>query len=335
MIELNVCPSTLQEGFDTYSPAARNQLFDGKDVSHVLGFDSPNNDSADNEAYLKNVGRISLSGVQPKASLVVNANNQLVKPAENERGTYILKPAPTSYALFERKYCPANEHLTMQLASQVYHIETAANAVCFFRDGETAYLCRRFDVGPNGQKYSQEDFASLAGLTKANGGSDYKYSNLSYEECAVIIRKYVKAAPVEILKFFRIVVFNYLTLNDDAHLKNFSLINRGDGEYHLAPAYDLINTSLHLSMPRIFALDKGLFKEGMQWSDTRTIGRKDFEEFGRRIGLSERLIKRELDTLTADHPLAKELINHSFLSNSLKRNYWQSYNYRRTTLTFE
>ena len=335
MIELNVCPSTLQEGFDTYSPAARNQLFDGKDVSHVLGFDSPNNDSADNEAYLKNVGRISLSGVQPKASLVVNANNQLVKPAENERGTYILKPAPTSYALFERKYCPANEHLTMQLASQVYHIETAANAVCFFRDGETAYLCRRFDVGPNGQKYSQEDFASLAGLTKANGGSDYKYSNLSYEECAVIIRKYVKAAPVEILKFFRIVVFNYLTLNDDAHLKNFSLINRGDGEYHLAPAYDLINTSLHLSMPRIFALDKGLFKEGMQLSDTRTIGRKDFEEFGRRIGLSERLIKRELDTLAAEHPLAKELINHSFLSDSLKRNYWQSYNYRRTTLTFE
>ena len=146
-------------------------------------------------------------------------------------------------------------------------------------------------MGPNGQKFSQEDFASLAGLTNANGGSDFKYSNLSYEECADIIRKYVKAAPVEILKFFRIIVFNYLTLNDDAHLKNFSLINRGDGEYHLAPAYDLINTSLHLSMPRIFALDKGLFKEGMKLTDTRTVERKDFEEFGRRIGLSERLVK--------------------------------------------
>ena len=58
MIELSVCPSTLQEGFTTYSPAARKQLFDGKEVSHVLGFDSPNNDSADNESYLKNVGRI-------------------------------------------------------------------------------------------------------------------------------------------------------------------------------------------------------------------------------------------------------------------------------------
>ena len=334
MIEINMCPSTLQEGFATYSPAARKLLFDGKEVSHVLDFDSPNNDSADNEAYLKNVGRISLSGVQPKASLVVNGEGRLVKPAEDERGTYILKPAPSSYALLDRKYCPANEHLTMLLASQVYHIETAANALCFFQDGEAAYLCRRFDVGPNGQKYSQEDFASLAGLTNANGGSDFKYGNLSYEECADIIHKYVKAAPVEILKFFRIVVFNYLTLNDDAHLKNFSLINRGDGEYHLAPAYDLINTSLHLSMPRIFALDKGLFKEGMKLSDTKTVGRKDFEEFGLRIGLSGRLIKRELDFFATEQPLAKELIDRSFLSESLKRSYWLSYNYRRATLTF-
>lgn len=334
MIEISICPSTLQEGFTTYSPVARKLLFDGKEVSHILDFNSPNNDEADNDFYLKNVGRISLSGVQPKASLLVNDEGHLVRPAENERGTYILKPAPSSYSLLDRKHCPANEHLTMQLASQVYHIETAANALCFFRDGEAAYLCRRFDVGNNGQKYQQEDFASLAGLTKANGGSDFKYSNLSYEECADIIHRYTVASPIEILKFFRIVMFNYLTLNDDAHLKNFSLINRGDGEYHLAPAYDLINTSLHLNEPRIFALDKGLFKEGMQLSDTRSIGRKDFEEFGHRIGLAERIVKRELDTFAKEIPLAKELIYRSFLSESLKRNYWLSYNYRRKTLSF-
>ena len=165
----------------------------------------------------------------------------------------------------------------MQLASQVYHIETAANGLCFFRDGEAAYLTRRFDIGAQGEKYQQEDFASLAGLTKANGGSDYKYNNLSYEECAEIIALHTKAAPIEILKFFRIVVFNYLTLNDDAHLKNFSLINRGDGEYHLAPAYDLINTSLHLYQPRIFALDKGLFREGMNLSDVKTFLFREIE----------------------------------------------------------
>lgn len=335
MITPHVCPSTLQEGFTTYSPSARKQLFDGKEVSHILDFYSPNNDLSEDGSYMENVGRISLSGVQPKASLIVNSENKLAKPLENESGTYILKPAPSSYALLDRKYCPANEHLTMQLASQVYHIETAVNALCFFRDGEAAYLCRRFDIGPNGRRFQQEDFASLAGLTNANGGSDYKYSNLSYEECAAIIRRYVKSAPIEIHKFFRIIVFNYLTLNDDAHLKNFSLINRGDGEYHLAPAYDLINTSLHLRMPRIFALDKGLFKEGMQLSDTRTVNRKDFEEFGRRIGLSARLIRQELDTFAAEQPLAQELINRSFLSESLKRSYWLSYKYRRATLTFE
>ena len=331
MEELKICPSTLAEGFQTYSPAAVKLLFDGNPVSHILPFRSPNNEEAENEEYAKHVGRVSLSGVQPKAGLIIKGN-QLVRPSEQERSRYILKPAPSSYALLERKDYPANEHLSMQLASQVYHIETAPNALCFFSDGEQAYITRRFDVAPDGSKYQQEDFASLAGLTKAHGGSDYKYSNLSYEECAEIIGKYTTAPSVEILKFFRMVVFNYLILNDDAHLKNFSLINRGDGEYHLSPAYDLINTSLHLYEPRIFALDKGLFREGMHLTDTRTVTRVDFEEFGRRIGLATRLVKRELDNFATEQPLAKELINRSFLSDKLKKYYWQSYNYRRTTL---
>ncbi|MBD9092015.1 MAG: type II toxin-antitoxin system HipA family toxin, partial [Bacteroides oleiciplenus] len=37
-------------------------------------------------------------------------------------------------------------------------------------------------------------------------------------------------------------IHHTFTLNDDAHLKNFSLINK-DEEYRLSPAYDLINTS--------------------------------------------------------------------------------------------
>lgn len=333
METLNVCPSTLAEGFSTYSPTALKLLFDGHTVSHFLSFNSPNNETSDDKDYTIHVGRISLSGVQPKAALTLRADGLLVKPAENERGQYILKPAPQSYALLENKYCPANEHLSMQIASQVYHIETAANAVCFFRDGEAAYITRRFDVSPTGGKYQQEDLASIAGLTKANGGSDYKYSNLSYEECAELIRKYASAPSVEVTKFFRVVVFNYLILNDDAHLKNFSLINRGDGEYHLSPAYDLVNTSLHLYEPRIFALDKGLFREGMKLTDTRTVTREDFEEFGRRIGLPARLVKRELDFFATEQPLAKLLIDRSFLSDKLKRNYWLSYNYHRITLT--
>ena len=94
METLNVCPSTLAEGFDTYSPTARKLLFDGREVSHILPFDSPNNESSDTEEYARHVGRISLSGVQPKSSLVLNTDGQLVRPSDGERGQYILKPAP-------------------------------------------------------------------------------------------------------------------------------------------------------------------------------------------------------------------------------------------------
>ena len=301
-------------------------------VSPILPFNSPAQEDDANNNFSEHVGRISLSGVQPKFGLVMRENGILTKPAEGQQTEYILKPAPFSPLLLERTFCPANEHLTMLMASQVYHIETADNALVHFQDGEPAYLCRRFDISPTGEKYLQEDFASLAGLTRKNGGSDYKYSHLSYEECGDIIRKYAKAAAIELLKFYRIVVYNYLTLNDDAHLKNFSLINRGDGEYHLSPAYDLLNTSLHLWEPRIFALEKGLFREGMKLTDTRTIGRNDFEEFGRRLGLAERTIKRELDFFGSDQPLAKELIDGSTLSDKLKKSYWLSYKYRRITL---
>ena len=331
MEELKHCPSTLKEGFSTYSPEACRKLFGGKQVSHILDFDSPNNNSADSTDYAEHIGRISLSGVQPKGSLVLREGS-LRKPKEGERGEYILKPAPVSYALLERKYCPANEHLTMQMAAQAYGIETAANALCFFRDGEAAYITKRFDVAPDGSKYPQEDFASLAGLTKANGGTNYKYGVLSYEDCADIIRRYVRAAQVDLLRFFRVVLFNYITLNDDAHLKNFSLIDRGNGDYRLAPAYDLINTSLHLRTPQIFALEKGLFKVGMRMTDTHTVDRTDFEEFGRRIGLPDRMVKREVDTFAEVSLLALGLIERSFLSEELKKSYRQSYQYRCFTL---
>ena len=127
------------------------------------------------------------------------------------------------------------------------------------------------------------------------------------------------------------ILFNFVTLNDDAHLKNFSLIEH-NGEYRLAPAYDLINTSLQIWEPQIFALEKGLFKEGMSFSDTHHIRRSDFEEFGKRIGLPTRVIKKDIDIYAAEQPMLKELLERSFLSDELKRQYLLSYNYRRRIL---
>lgn len=325
MKELSICPSTLKIGFNTYCPQALKELFDGQIVSHLFSMSSPDSNTIDADEALKSIGRISLSGAQPKFSVVVE-NGLLRYANEGEQGTYILKPKPTSYHIINRDYCAINEHVTMQIASQVYGIETAPNALCFFDDGSPAYITRRFDVHING-KNKQEDFAALLGYTKDNAGSNYKYDKASYEDCAEIIHRYVKAALVDIRRFYRLILFNFITLNDDAHLKNFSLIER-NGEYRLSPAYDLINTSLQLRNPRIFALDKGLFKEGMKLSDTRTISRSDFVEFGKRIGLQERVIQQELKNFSTEQPMVKELLERSFLSAELKEHYYLSYKYR-------
>lgn len=325
--EIQVCPSLLIEGHSSYSPTALKKLFDGHRISNILTFDSPTSNNPSGREAVKNAGRLSLSGAQPKFGLILDHDGHLRYSQETEQSTYILKPRPTGYQIINPDYCAANENLTMQLASQVYGIETAANGICFFRDGQMAYITRRFDVHPKG-KFAQEDFASLLGLTKANGGSDFKYVNGSYEECADIIRKYVKVAAVDILRFFKIILFNFVTLNDDAHLKNFSLVNNGR-EYRLSPAYDLVNTALHLYEPRIFALDKGLFKEGMDLSDTHQVSTDDFIELGRRIKLPEKLVMREIKRFTNPNEKADAMIARSFLSDKLKDSYLSSYHYRQ------
>lgn len=327
---IDVCPSLLTGGFKTYSPTALKLLFDGRKVSHNLDFGSPVIPGEDAAKAVKNAGRLSLSGAQSKFGLVLDENNRLRYSTDGEQSTFILKPRPVGYQIINHDFCAANENLTMQLASQIYGIETAPNGLCFFNDGQAAYITRRFDVHARG-KFQQEDFASLMGLTKANGGSDYKYNNGSYEDCADIIRKYVKSAAVDVLRFFRVVLFNFITLNDDAHLKNFSLVNNGR-EYHLSPAYDLINTSLQIYEPRIFALGKGLFKEGMYFSDTHQISSKEFIEFGRRIGLPEKLVRMEIGRFSTANQAADDLIKRSFLSEDLKKNYLRSYHYRQSLI---
>lgn len=329
---LSRCPSTLLYGFNTYSPAALKSLFNGRTVSHIFSDHSPEDETKGGSEALKNIGRISLSGVQPKFSILIGDDNRLRYSRENEQGTFILKPRPTGYHIINRDFCCANEHVTMQIASQVYGIETASNGLCFFENGTPAYFTRRFDVH-NAGKYKQEDFAALMGYSKDNGGANYKYDKTSYEECAEVIHRYVKASLIDIRRFFRLVLFNFVTLNDDAHLKNFSLIER-NGEYRLSPAYDLINTSLQLLEPHIFALDKGLFKEGMNMSDTHNIGHDDFFEFGKRIGLPDKVIAKELASFSRVNPLATDLIERSFLSPELKREYILSYSYRCKMLTF-
>lgn len=313
-------------GHATYSPKAIRNLFGGNNVSHLMPFSSPATDP-DSIEPINNAGRLSLSGAQPKFGMIIDSDKKLHYSTKGIHSTYILKPRPIGYHLINHDFCAANENLTMQMASQIYGIETAENGLCFFDDEQPAYLTKRFDI--NGmEKFAQEDFASLMGLSKDNGGSDFKYNNGSYEECADIIRQFVRASTIDILRLYRIILYNFITLNDDAHLKNFSLI-KINGEYRLTPAYDLINTSLHVYEPRLFALERGLFREGMSFSDTKSISYKDFAEFGRRIGLPEKLYINELARFSAHNKLADELIDRAFLSKDLIKAYKLSMHHRQ------
>lgn len=324
MRTINVCPGTLAAGFDTYSPLCLRRMFNGRKVSHLLDFSYEENQAEIAAA----INRISISGVQEKLSGVL-AEGKIRLTPEGQPGMYIIKPAPDYKHLRFRKDIPANEHLTMQIASQVYKIRTAENALIFFADGEAAYITKRFDYAADGSKIFQDDFASLAGKTERNYGKDFKYTG-SYEDAACLLRQNVAAWQVEMTVFFTLVVFNYLFCNGDAHLKNFSLQATLYGDYVLTPAYDLMNTSIHIN-DGDFALQGGLIPE-REYSDvyTRTGHpcKNDFITFGRRIGVLPQKIESVIEMFAKEQPKVNELIDNSFLDDKTKRMYKKSHQER-------
>ena len=324
MNTLNVCPGNLTPGFQEYSPACLRRLFDSKKVSPILDFKY----DATDKNFIAAVNQISVSGVQEKLSAIV-LNGKIVLTPPDTQGRYLIKPAPNYKYLRLREQVPANEHLTMQIARQVYKINTAENALVFFADGEQAYLTKRFDLSPDGRKIMQEDFASLAHKSTITHGANFKYTG-SYEDAAHLLRTYTAAWQIEISKFFALIVFNYLFSNGDAHLKNFSLQQTPDGDYLLSPAYDLLNTALHVQ-DEDFALEGGLMPR-TEWSDiylqTGHPCQTDFIAFGKRIGVQSPKLNSIIQLFAQEHNKVYQLIEHSFLNGQAKRIYKRAYQER-------
>lgn len=324
MKNINVCPGTLAVGYDKYSPACVRNMFEGKAVSPFLDF----NYDANHDDFVAAINRISISGVQEKLSAVLRDKKIILTP-EGEHGRYIIKPAPDYKHLRFRDQIPANEHLTMQIAKQVYKIKTAENAIAFFSDDKVVYITKRFDYAKGGTKIPQEDFASLAGKTSKTHGKDFKYTG-SYEDAAMLLRKNVAAWQVQMADFFTLVLFNYLFSNGDAHLKNFSLQQTVSGDYILTPAYDLLNTSIHIN-DGDFALQEGLMPKQVHSSIYVNTGhpcQEDFAEFGSRIGVLPKKIDTIIKMFVTEQPLVYELIERSFLDERTKRMYKRSYQER-------
>ena len=101
-------------------------------------------------------------------------------------------------------------------------------------------------------------------------------------------------------------------------------------DYRLAPAYDLINTTLHVNSDD-FGLDEGLstnIEKSDVYDRTGHPCRIDFERFGDKIGLVKKRIDRILNKYISFPEDAKRLVDHSFLTDKLKRNYVRIVNER-------
>jgi serine/threonine-protein kinase HipA len=323
--QLLFCPSTLTEGNTSYSRSAVQRLFSNHKVAHVLAYDSPSSSELVSGAFLENRTSISIAGAQEKYSFVLEKNKLRLAQA-GESGLYLLKPIPT---LGRNKHLmPANEHLTMQIAKQVFQIETAENGLIFFQNGEMAYITKRFDRTEVGQKLAKEDFAVLAGRTPQTHGINYKYEG-NYLELFQIMQKYVPAYAVEASKLFKLILFNYLFSNGDAHLKNFSLLETEDGDFVLSPAYDLLNTEMHQAEID-FALQGGLYPKSQYQGKILN----QFLQLGKLAKIPEKMLERILSQMLANSTETERLIRSSFLDESAQKNYYQAYQGRLKRLKY-
>lgn len=322
--DIKYCPGTLAKGYTSYSRSCLNRVFNGKKVSHILPYAAPAADEETDELYFENQKHISISGVQLKYSVLLEKNKlRLSKPGES--GIYILKPITAGVK--NANQMPANEHLTMQIADQVFDIETAANALIFFKDGDTGYLTKRFDVSDDGSKWAIEDFASLADRTPKSLGEHYKYRG-NYLELFQLMQEHLPVYTIEAPKLYKRIAFNYLFSNGDAHFKNFSLIENPQGDYRLSPAYDLLNSRIHIN-DKDFALDDGLLPKN------RAKG-KVMEQFlllAEDAGLSRKQTDKIWNELLSSENKVAALIEASYLNEKIKLTYLQAYQTRYKKLT--
>lgn len=221
-------------------------------------------------------------------------------------GRFILKPQTDSFANL-----PENEDLTMHMA-EAAGIKTVPHSLIRFADGELCYITRRVDRQKTGAKIAMEDMCQLSERL-----TEDKYKG-SYERIAKIICRYSSAPLLDVVNFWEVVLFSWLTGNADMHLKNFSLFRPADN-YMLSPAYDLLSTAL--VMPDDDE-ELALALNGKK----RRIKRKDFEKAMYDSGMGYKAISSIFDRFSKAIPRWRELINESFLPAELQDAYQDKIN---------
>lgn len=244
----------------------------------------------------------TVTGVQPKLSLGLSEN-----ASEPDRfaivglwGEYILKPQTKVYTSL-----PEIEDLTMHLA-ELSRLKTVEHSLIRLKSGELAYLTKRIDRN-KGSKLHMEDMCQITERL-----TEHKYKG-SYEQIAKAIKKYSANSGLNVIDFFELVLFSFLTGNNDMHLKNFSLLKR-NSEYDLCPAYDLVASELVVEGDDE---DLALNLNGKK----KKIKRKDFEIAMKAAGLNQKVMENTFKKYKKLIPKWSQFIEESFLSESMKEEY--------------
>ena len=299
------CYKPLADGEVDYHKSCARKIFESTTVP-VLPYTRANIKELAREIVSAST---TVTGAQAKLSLDITRGHA----GEPQRftivglwGRFILKPQTDRFANL-----PENEDLTMHLA-EAAGIKTVPHSLIRFADGELCYITHRVDRTKNGDKIAMEDMCQLSERL-----TEDKYKG-SYERIAKLIKQYSAAPLLDVVNFWEVVVFSWLTGNADMHLKNFSLYRPADN-YMLTPAYDLLSTSI--VMPEDEE-ELALTLNGKK----KKIKRADFEKAMLDSGMDEKAIEKLFKKFAKTLPKWYALIEESFLPKDMMTAYREKLN---------
>ena len=244
----------------------------------------------------------SLTGVQPKLSLNLSKHEGCSRlTIVGLWGDYIFKPQTDMYPQL-----PENEDLTMHLA-EVIKIRVVPHSLIRLADGKLGYITKRIDRTKNGEKIDMEDMCQLT-----LHPTEYKYKG-SHEQIAKVIKQHCDMPKLDLTNYMQVLLFCFVTGNNDMHLKNFSLYRPSNG-YQLSPAYDLINVAIaNPEDKEELALSLSGRKSSLKLDD--------FLRAATTMGLEANIVLHLIENMRKALPKWKSLIQSSFLSEDMKDRY--------------
>ena len=304
------CYKELEEGQKDFHPGCARKFFGTSDTP-LLEY---RREELDALAAQVIQAQTSLTGVQPKLSLNLHkheGSNRLT--IVGLWGDFIFKPQTDAYPEL-----PENEDLTMHMA-EAARIKVVPHSLIHLADGSLGYITRRIDRTKKGEKIDMEDMCQLT-----LHPTEYKYKS-SCEQIAKAIAAYSSTPRLDLVNFMQVLLFSFVTGNNDMHLKNFSLY-RPKALYQLSPAYDLLNVAI--ANPK----DKEEMALPINGKKAQ-IKLADFLKASDTMGIEQRVTLGLINGLRNAMPAWIDLINNSFLSDEMKQNYLDLISRRMDVLT--